>query len=449
MLKLLFTYDNSLIDRVQCTRPSVLYMACAFGVIEVANFLFEHGMNISDLYRIDANGLSFWSNLITIISSRSMVSTKKSERDISNRHILNLIHQVSWSETEKNLSMLMERGLDINHKDKSGSFALSIACREGHTELVKFLLSTRKVNVNEKDRHDVSSLMQACNRGHAQILHLLLRYHAWVDLRDARGCSALMFAVAGGHTELVIKLLDEGADVNCQNVQGTSPLMLSCYTGNEAATNVLLAQGANVNFQNRDGHTALMMSCSKGHMKIIDELLRHSADMTMKSKDGMTALDYSENEEVSTLLRKFGATPRLGKRPASTAIVILHNINELHSMQIEQTLEDALKAFTAPPTIDDKLRYFPDNAVPMLGDACDLFREFAYNWKIIGTQLGISASKLKEIESDCMNKCKSCFEKMLEIWLQRTSHPSWADLRKAVEEATSGTLEVPGKVIKN
>ena len=60
------------------------------------------------LYRTDNSGLSYWSSLITIISSGSLLSDETLKQ--TSRDIMDLLSQVGWSENESILSMLIEKG---------------------------------------------------------------------------------------------------------------------------------------------------------------------------------------------------------------------------------------------------------------------------------------------------------------------------------------------------
>ena len=70
IIRLLATHHSDFIERVQCTKPSCLYMACAFGVLELASLLLELGTDVSDLYRTDDSGSTYWLSLVTIIQWR-------------------------------------------------------------------------------------------------------------------------------------------------------------------------------------------------------------------------------------------------------------------------------------------------------------------------------------------------------------------------------------------
>ncbi len=460
IFQLLFSHDSNLIHRVQSTNPSTLYMACAFGVISMVELLLELGMGVSDLYRTDENEMSYWSNLITIISSESLLSSATLKQN-TNGEIVDLLCQVGWSGNEKILSMLMGKGLDVNHKDSLGTFVLGIASREGHTKLVEWLLNLKRAKVNQQDNDGVSSLMEACAGGYVPIYNLLLRFGAKVDLQDKKGWSALMFVVAGGYIDLVMHLLREGAQVNLQDVCGTSPLMLSCFIGHVDITSILLAHNANVDLQNDEGITALMMSSYRGHTEIIELLLgRYGANMSTVTNIGMTALDFSKNAAVTTLLEELGGKPSLlGKRTASirdptvlSTRVILHNIKDLQDQQIKKKLQLILRAFLPRPSSDhdnSDLLYFELGDKPKLRDALRLFHDFAYNWEAIGTSLGIQGNKIEEIRYDCFGESKACLSKLLEIWLQQVvPPPTWGELKEAVESATDGTIDIPRKITR-
>ena len=309
VIRLLFSHNSDIIGRVQCTNPSTLYMACAFGVLEMVSLLTEHG-----------SGSSYWCNLIRVISSGSLLSEAASKQASSK--VINLLRKENWP---KIIRLLTENGLDVNHQDSSGSFALGIASREGHTDLVRLLLQ-REAGVDLRDGEGISSLMEATSGGHLEICRLLLRYLAKVDLLDSKGWSALMVAVAADNVDLVLVLLERGAQINLQDKSGTSSLMLSCLAGYTHVTKVLLGHGAEVNLQNSDGITALMMSCYNGHTEIVELLINSGADISIMTSIGMTALRVSTDnghKDITKLLIEYGAGNHLyinpsRKRPLST-----------------------------------------------------------------------------------------------------------------------------------
>ena len=456
ILNLLFSHDSSLIGRVECTKPSTLCMSCAFGVLQMVSLLIEFGIHVSDLYRTDDSGSSYWCSLITIISSGSLLSAAAS-RKTSN--IADLLCHVNWVKYSSILLLLIESGLDVNHRDSSGSFALGIASREGHTNLVSLLLKSR-ANVNLQDKEGISSLMMATVSGHREISFLLLKYNAKIDLLDNKGWSALLFAVADGNTDLVVLLLERGAEINLQDASGTSSLMLSCFIGDMRVTKVLLGHGADINLQNEEGITALMMSSYNGHTEIVELLLDRQADVRVMTTIGMTALRFSTENghtQVNELLREHDLShsavqinssqplslPR--KRSVSTrdsgiitARVVTYDSSsqEARLERMEQILQSLLRnqttEHTTPTSRSEKAIKASEKLT--LPDAFRALCPLAYDWQNIGILLNLENNSLKEIDINCKGKARDCLREMLSLWLVRAiPPPTWEELAEAVE----------------
>ena len=455
ILQILFSNDSDLIGRVQCTNPSTLYMACAFGAEEMVSLLIELGADVSDLYRTDVSGLSYWCSFVTIISSGSFLSATASNKTSSD---VDLLHKVNWDKYSRLISILTENGLDVNHKDSSGSLALNIACREGHADLVGFLLKCRAY-VNLQDGEGLSSLMEAVSCGHLEICLLLFRYRAKVNLQDSKGWSALMLAVTAGHIDFVLLLLERRAEINLQDASGTSPLMLSCFAGDTHVTKVLLGHGADANLQNEDGITALMMSSYNGHTEIVELLLEYGADLCVMTCIGMTALRVSTDnghKEVTKLLIEHGANRRVTsslpirrKRSSSardstlvsTRVVTQDSdTSRLESKldRMEQILQSLLQnqSQNTPTTTQSTQSKKPIklNEVPKLSDAFMVLHPLAYNWQNIGVLLNLENNSLKAIHRGCNGIPEDCLREMLDLWLMNAViPPTWEELAEAVE----------------
>ena len=452
-MDVLFSQDKDLISRVQCTNPSTLYVGCAFGVVEVVSHLLELGVSVNDIYRTEDTGSSYWTNFITMVCNASLFSRAVSQK--CNSDVVDLLNQVDWLRYSRILSMLIKHGLDVDHKDGSGAFALSIASREGHIQLVELLLKFR-ANVDQQDEEGLSSLTEACSRGQVEVCLLLLRYDAKLDLQDKKGWSALMYAVADGNVDLVLLLLERGTQINLQDVCGTSPLMLSCFIGCVRVTEILLQHGADVNLQNNDGITALMMSSYNGHTKIVELLMRYGADMNVVTHVGMTALRVSTDNghsDVTKLLIEYGTRNtyqmpvNFRKRPLSmrdsshyTNMCAISHISSDNSLlearlsKIEHILQTLLHTTNSLTLSSPKLGKKTDKGTrPSLADSLKLLLPIARDWKTIGALLNMESNLLENISYDCRN-AKECLQQMLTQWLKRAfPPPSWEELAEAVE----------------
>ena len=474
ILQILFSHDSTsdLIGRVQCTNPSTLYMACAFGVVEMVSLLIELGADVSDLYRTDASGLSYWCSFVTIISSGSFLSATASNKTSSDVYLL---YKVNWDKYSRLISILTENGLDVNHKDSSGSLALNIACREGRTDLVSLLLKCR-ADVNFQDGEGLSSLMEAVSCGHLEICLLLFRYRAKVNLQDSKGWSALMLAVTAGHIDFVLLLLERRAEINLQDASGTSSLMLSCFAGDTHVTKVLLGHGADANLQNEDGITALMMSSYNGHTEIVELLLGYGADLCVMTSIGMTALRVSTDnghKEVTKLLIEHGANrpvtsslPVCRKRTVSARdstvistrvrtqvsdtsrqeskidriLQLLLQNQDIHLLSFRHVHAATASSSRQDPAITISTSSDSEECViglherPTLHNAHVAIRDIAYDWKDIGRHLKLTNHSLKEIYHDSDGTANNCLLLILHKWLKRAiPPPTWEELAEAVE----------------
>ncbi|XP_011409265.1 PREDICTED: ankyrin repeat domain-containing protein 29-like [Amphimedon queenslandica] len=103
-----------------------------------------------------------------------------------------------------------------------------LACREGHTQIVKLLLK-ENFDPNVKEENGQNAFMLACKNGQIQIVELLLEEQVHLDpnVQDKEGYTALMIASANGHKKIVKLLLDWLADPEIQANDGSTALTLA------------------------------------------------------------------------------------------------------------------------------------------------------------------------------------------------------------------------------
>ena len=84
------------------------------------------------------------------------------------------------------------------------------ACKDGKTENVTMLLE-KGADVNAEDDYGITALMCASENGHTEIVSMLLEKGADVHAKDNDGTTALMFAHQEGYTDIVRMLIQNGA----------------------------------------------------------------------------------------------------------------------------------------------------------------------------------------------------------------------------------------------
>ena len=70
------------------------------------------------------------------------------------------------------IKKLLDKGADVNAKDKDGETALMAAALRGHTEIVQFLLN-KGADVNAKRNDGTTALMAAAREGHTETVRIL------------------------------------------------------------------------------------------------------------------------------------------------------------------------------------------------------------------------------------------------------------------------------------
>ena len=74
------------------------------------------------------------------------------------------------------------------------------------------------------------------------------------------------------------------------------------------------------------------------------------------------------------------------------------------------------------------------NTTPLLKDLYQhITPEYAADWKVIGTLLGLSSGRLRAIEAGWPTNVKRCCNQMFEKWLQVDCAASWSKLFTVIE----------------
>ena len=183
---------------------------------------------------------------------------------------------------EKTVAYLLEKGVDVNARDKFGNTPLIAAAGSGHAGVVKMLVGAG-ADINAQNTESQTALMAAATGGRAEIVEALLKSGAQVDPVNNIGETALFSAVRFGQLDSAKLLLSRKANPNLQNqakiassISGYTPLMYAAERGiNPAATDweamirLLLENGADPNMKNRRGDSALSIARRIRHQEAI------------------------------------------------------------------------------------------------------------------------------------------------------------------------------------
>jgi uncharacterized protein len=177
-----------------------------------------------------------------------------------------------------------------------------IAARDDRTEAVIDLVE-RGLDPNTSNPSGTTLLMMAAENGNAQLVESLLTLRAKVSMQNRYGDTAIALAALSGHDAAVRRLADAGAQLDGP---GWGALHYAAFNGHAEIVRYLIAKGARLNLRAPNRLTALMLAARNGHEDVVKILLGAGADPNVCDLEGNTAIDIAlkaGNENIAGFLR--------------------------------------------------------------------------------------------------------------------------------------------------
>src|SRR5262245_24268090 len=194
-----------------------------------------------------------------------------------------------------NLQLLIDKGADVNAKNRRGSTPLHWAI---YDEAKVRLLLAKGANVNAKQAQGRTPLYLAAMLGNGvPTLRLLLSKGANPNLAAVNGQTPLMMA-ARGDVEAMQLLIEQGADVNAKDGAGETALMSACAGGNAPAVQLLIGRGADVKVTSKRNETALGFAATSGVQASVEMLLAKGADVNVRNFRGYSPLMFAASSDA-------------------------------------------------------------------------------------------------------------------------------------------------------
>jgi ankyrin repeat protein len=241
-------------------------------------------------------------------------------------HVTPLLGSLSTGHSDIAL-LLLERGPDMEFRNRQDQTALYVASSRGYAEVVRSLidrgadLNVECCDENQGNNMKWTPLQVASNNGMMEVARLLLGHGAGVNYQDNKGKSALHIASRHPSNNLVRLLLDHGANADAMDNWGNTALHDASCDGRITIVKSLLEYGANADAQSKWGSTPLHYAARWGHLEVIKLLLDHGADVNAQKEDRWTALHLAVLEghvPVVEVLLKRGADPHARTRKGET-----------------------------------------------------------------------------------------------------------------------------------
>ncbi|KAF1324383.1 Coiled-coil domain-containing protein 11, partial [Globisporangium splendens] len=220
-----------------------------------------------------------------------------------------------------------EVSASINEKElSSNQVALSLAAKNGHLDMVEYLLREGTMPTPRSERDSAKHpLLLAAARGHVDVVRYLLA-NCGATLRDAES-RLLSTAAECGHLQIVEHALAKGANINATfGKRQTTPLILAARNGHLSVVLHLLWSGAHIEATNSNGYTALHYAARHGHLNVVNSLLLNGAQVdavcTAKQTSPLHLAAQSGHEDVVRCLLSFDANVNAENTGTITALHI-------------------------------------------------------------------------------------------------------------------------------
>jgi ankyrin repeat protein len=164
---------------------------------------------------------------------------------------------------------LVQRGMDPNTSDRSGTTLLMFAARNDNQQLLEFLLSKR-ANILKQNKYGDTAVGLAALKGSLPIVRRLVT--AGADIGN-RGWNALHYAAFGGHVDIVRFLVtSKGVNLDAPAPNRQTALMLAAKNGHKEVVKILIDADADMDLEDAQGNTALRLAVRAGNSEIADYL---------------------------------------------------------------------------------------------------------------------------------------------------------------------------------
>ena len=255
-----------------------------------------------------------------------------------------LLHLAIESQSENILIYLLNKGMNIDAKDKSGTTPLILASMNIHNLHILDILIKRNATINQRNNRRISALSMAIKRFNIKAAVMLVENGADVNIRDGINTPLTLVhaAISNTHNSILKQelrnletlLFVKNAHVNSNDDKLMwSPLMLTAshYQDNENIQHMqlLIYLGANINQKDKNFRSALMIAASLGRLEAIEILMKHNAKLNLEDKFGWTALMlavyYNQKETVSILLNNGADVNFCGKKGLTALKIAIDN----------------------------------------------------------------------------------------------------------------------------
>ncbi len=219
--------------------------------------------------------------------------------------------------------LLLDKGADVNARDKSGMIPLHEAAGRAQKDLVALLVA-RGSDRNAKDASGRTPLTAAATKlpfgyrippDRIATVRLLVEAGAGFPTTGEDAAKFLHIAAAGGYEELAEAMVDRGVDGSTKNADDGNLLHSAAAGGLADLIGKLGRSGPDPNGRNRYGLTPLHVAAILGNTAAAERLCGLGADPGLRCPAGKTALDYASEGGFKEMILVLAAKGALSSGP--------------------------------------------------------------------------------------------------------------------------------------
>jgi len=215
------------------------------------------------------------------------------------------------------VEFLLEKGADVQAKDKYGNTPFVDAVRHHHDATCKIVRETNpNATYQLKGKGVAVELCQTAWEGDLTHLKRLVLNGCNVNEADYDGRTAIHLAACEGHVKIVEFLLHCGADINAVDNFGGTALQDAVRHHHSQVQSLLREKGARLETGNTDFATKLCKAAAEGDLPTIQTLAANGVQLIQGDYDGRTCLHQAAAyEKVSILEYLFKVDPPICVNP--------------------------------------------------------------------------------------------------------------------------------------